>query len=328
MAAYGGRDDGLFVGAIPESPFFPTHRTVAQMEFQYDRFIDQIGCTAASDSLNCARTKDIDIIQAADILQAFPGGPGIARWYFLPVIDGTFSQDYLYTQFLQGKFVKVPTIVAGDTDEGTYFAPPSTSSEADVQAFIQSNYPKLNQQQLSSITSLYPPNLVGPDDSLANVGTYFNAAQLAYGDSTFTCGGQVVSGAVVKYFSSSQSWNYRYNVQDPNYIAQGLGVPHTSESPAIFGIGQTPAGAPSLSTTNAGIVPLMMSYYLSFVKTLNPNNLRAADAPYWAPYEGSNGKQAPQRLRIETGSTKMEKVPAVQEQRCKLWDSLYEVLQQ
>ncbi|GLA67744.1 hypothetical protein AtubIFM54640_002278, partial [Aspergillus tubingensis] len=37
MTAYGGRAEGLFAGAVLESPFWPTLRTVAEMEFQYTR---------------------------------------------------------------------------------------------------------------------------------------------------------------------------------------------------------------------------------------------------------------------------------------------------
>lgn len=322
MAAYGGRNDGLFVGAIPESPFFPTHRTVEQSEFQFDHFVEETGCSGASDAMKCLRSKDINTIQVANKLEPFPGGSGPSRWYFLPVIDGDFSRGYLYTEFKEGNFVKVPTIVGGDTDEGTYFAP-NASSQEQVTAFLKNNYPNLTASQLESIIALYPKEDPYPEHQ-----PYFPSGSLAYGDSTFTCGGLLMSEAVSKYLSPSQSWNYRYNVLDPTFYSMGLGVAHTSESPAIFGIGNTGQGAPSLATTNSAIVPIVMDYYLSFIQTLDPNNLKARTAPHWIPYRGSNGGATEQRLKLETTSTEMERIPEVQEKRCELWKSLYTTMQQ
>lgn len=317
MAAYGGRDDGLFVGAMPESPFWPTHRTVGQSEFQYTRFMNEIGCGDAYDKLACGRTKSITTIQAANVNSPFPGTTGDPRWYFLPVVDGDFSRSYLYTAFLEGKFVRVPTLVADDTDEGTYFVPNATSS-SEVEAFFKDNYPNLNKQQLDEIIDLYP---VQPPRPLH--AAWFGPAADAYGDGTFTCPGLTISDTVSQYVSREESWNYRYNVLDPTLEAEGLGVPHTIETPAIFGLGDTgTVAATSLETTNAPIVPIVMDYYLSFVQTLNPNPLKSKTAPYWHSYGESH-----QRLKIQTNDTMMENIPEVQQERCKLWEDLYKTMQ-
>jgi len=34
--------------------------------------------------------------------------------------------------------------------------------------------------------------------------------------------------------TAQPSWNYRYNVEDPTQVAEGLGVPHTVEVNAIW----------------------------------------------------------------------------------------------
>jgi len=319
MTAYGGRDDHLFIGAVPESPFFPTHRTVSESEVTFTSFVNDTGCSEASDAMACLRSQDIDTIQAANVIELFPGTSELPLWTFLPVIDGDFSQDLLYNQFRQGKYVKVPTMVAGDTDEGSYFAT-NASSPAEVSSFIQANYPKLTASDLDEINQAYPRMDPAPLHA-----AYFPSASAAYGEATFTCPGLEISASISQYLSASQSWNYRYNVQDQANIAMGLGVPHTSETPAIFGVGYAGGEGTSLATYNAAVVPIVMDYYISFVKTLDPNTLRNEAAPYWAPFEVQGVQQ---RLKIEMGSTEMEAVPQAQKERCELWWSLATVMEQ
>lgn len=317
MTAYGGRDEKLFIGAVPESPFLPYHPKVSELEFQYDRFLKDIGCN----DLACARSADINTIQKANVLEGhpFPGTDGDARWYFLPCIDGDFSRENLETAFEQGKFVRVPTMVAGDTNEGDSFVPNATSP-ADVANFLKRNYPNLNSQQLNEINALYPKETPRPPNA-----AYFPSASDAYGDSTFTCGGLVISDAVSKYVSPNAIWNYRYNVIDPANAAKGFGATHTSETAAIFGLDYVPGGNNSaLGTTNAPVVPIVMDYYLSFVQTLDPNRLKSPSAPTWEAY-GASGKQ---RLRIEVVGSEMERVAAVQQRRCVLWDRLTTTMEQ
>ena len=95
-----------------ESPFLPTHRTVAESEFQFDRLSSAVDCSSSSDELNCLRSKDSATLQAQDIVQTYPGAPAdvLPDWYWLPVIDGDFSQDYVYNQLEKGEFMRVPLL--------------------------------------------------------------------------------------------------------------------------------------------------------------------------------------------------------------------------
>jgi len=321
VTAYGGRNDHLFVGAIPESPFFPTHRTVAESEFQFTRFVNDTGCSGASNAMACLRSKDIATIQAANVNLPFPGTSELPQFYFLPVIDGDFSRDLLYSQFEQGRFIKVPTMVGGDTNEGSIFAyNDNATSAAEVASFIKANFPKLTSADLNAINDAYP--LMTP---VPGFGAYFPSVAAAYGDSTFTCPGLEMSASMSRYFTPSKVWNYRYNVQNLGIIGAGLGVPHTFETQAIFGYGQAGGIDESLATYNAAIVPIVMDYYISFVKTLDPNTLRNPAAPYWAPFEVQGVQE---RLKIETNSTEMEAVPQDLKQKCQLWEGLATIMEQ
>ncbi|TKA39073.1 hypothetical protein B0A54_09670 [Friedmanniomyces endolithicus] len=334
MAAYGGRDDHLFVGGMAESPFWPTHRTVAESEFQFDRFAANVSCaanqTGAEDVLACLRSKGTATLQSADYgfnEQAFPGANGTALWYFLPVVDGNFSDDYLYNQFEQGRIVKIPVLVGDDTDEGTGFVSNATDL-TDFVTFIKSNFPNLSDADLEAISAAYPQDGFG---SFPKHAAYFAALAQAYGENTLVCPGIEMSSSISKWLSSSKVWNYRYNVEDAPTVAAGLGVPHVSEKKAIYGVNNTNSAdlcnyPCSYSTYNAPAIPIVMSYWISFILSLDPNTYKSPAAPEWQSWLDSDGQ--PQRLVIETNSSHMETVPSAQLGRCQLWKGLANVTEQ
>lgn len=101
----GGRDDHLFVGAISQSPFFPTERTVPEMEFQFDRFADAVGCDPNSPAvMNCLRSKDTDELSVGNAMSRFPGGNDVPLFYWLPVIDGNVNKELMYRRFERGEY--------------------------------------------------------------------------------------------------------------------------------------------------------------------------------------------------------------------------------
>ncbi|KAK5719254.1 hypothetical protein LTR15_007777 [Elasticomyces elasticus] len=334
MAAYGGRDDHLFVGGMAESPFWPTHRTVPEMEFQFDRFAANVSCssnqTGGGDVLTCLRSLDSATLQSADYgfnEQNFPSANSTSLWYFLPVVDGTFSDDYLYNQFEQGRIVQVPILVGDDTDEGTGFVS-NASTITDFVTFIKGNFPNLSDDDLEVISEAYPQDGFG---TFPNHAAYFAALAQAYGENTLVCPGIEMSNSLSKWFSASQVWNYRYNVEDLPTVQAGLGVPHVSEKKAIYGVNNTNSGdlcdyPCSYMDYNAPVIPIVMDYWISFILSLNPNTYKNPAAPEWQSWIGGDGQ--PQRLVIETNTSHMETVPSAQLGRCELWKGLANVTEQ
>ncbi|KAJ6023733.1 hypothetical protein N7540_004530 [Penicillium herquei] len=312
ITAYNGRDMNLFAGGIAESNFWPTLRTVSEMEFQYTRFAKDVGCDGADEVLTCLRGVNISTIIEYNVDEPFPGGGGTPLWYFLPVIDGDLLTDGLYNLFKEGKVVQVPVMVSDDTNEGTAFAVNATNA-TQVAQFMKSNYPKLSADQLETINKAYP--LMDP---LPKHAAYFPSAAAAYGESTFTCPGNHMSSSMAQFVSSTKVWNYHCNILDPSEIAAGYGVPHVFELPAVFGIYSTNRPTDSFATTNAGMIPIIEDYYLSFVKALDPNVYRNKNAPFWQPWGSGTGE----RLRLQTNSTAMEAVPQAQVKRCEMWEEL------
>ena len=151
---------------------------------------------------------------------------------------------------------------------------------------------------------------------------YFPSASTAYGESTFICPGNFISQSYAG--KSYKVWNYHYNVTSVENIAGGLGTSHTFELPEIFGPGNANDRAnASYSSYNAPIVPVVMDYFTSFVRTLYPHKYKAAGAPVWEDFGRERG-----RLLLQTNAPVMETVPKDQFERCEFWESLGVVMQQ
>jgi acetylcholinesterase len=117
LSAYGGRDDGLFAGAIGESTFFPTQPKPNELEWQFNDYVTAVGCSGKSDELACLRAADVSALQDASVATPYPNRTATPLFGFTPTIDGDFIQDYPYLLFEQGKFIQVPIMFGDDTDE-------------------------------------------------------------------------------------------------------------------------------------------------------------------------------------------------------------------
>lgn len=115
--AYGGRDEGLFVGAIGDSVFFPAQPRVGELEWQFDRLLNQTGC-AGTDAMSCLRGRSLTTLQNANVPQPFPGRNSNPEplFYWTPCIDGDLLRDYPYKSFENGNFINVPMIFGTDND--------------------------------------------------------------------------------------------------------------------------------------------------------------------------------------------------------------------
>ena len=312
LTAYGGKDHHRhFIGAVLESPFWPTLRTVEEMEWQYTRLLNMTDCS----SLACLRNLTASALQAQSYGTKFPGTQPTDPYplfYWLPVIDGGFVPDQLYNLFEQGRFADVPIIAGHTTNEGSWFA--NNASTADeVSAFLRSNYPHLTSSQLATINQFYPKM-----DPLPMHNAYFPSASAAYGDATFICPSSMMVSSAARFLNPERAWGYWFNVIDAGNTAAGVGVFHTFEVQAVFGPGQTGWTVGSLYNTNAAIVPITMGYWVSFVRDLNPNTYKAADAPTWEPWGNGFGRQ----IRLQTNATAMVGIEDSQTQNCMLWKSL------
>ncbi|KAK3487376.1 Alpha/Beta hydrolase protein [Neurospora crassa] len=368
LLAYGGRNDNLFVGAMSESLFFPAQPYVKELEYQFDRLAQQVGCSTVNseEQLNCLRSRNVTSLQAANHAQHFPGhdGPLLPIFYWTPCVDGDFLQDLPYRLIRRGRLLNVPILFGTNTDEGSVFAYDSLTP-SDLTNFFTTNYPHLTPSDMRHILSLYPQ--LPP---LPNRNPWYPTTSFAYGEATFICPSNnfldaFVSASPSPSPSSSsppppsnqtqrrKAFAYRFNVRDFTLQAAGVGVPHLFDAAAIFGpdnISGFGAGeGSSYKTYNAPIVPMFMAYWISFVRTLNPNILREGGSPEWVTWgwdsfslsgngdavgsegdgvehRGRRGKT--KRLLVELGDTRMEEVGEEESDRCRFWEALGDRLEQ
>jgi hypothetical protein len=114
---------------------------------------------------------------------------------------------------------------------------------------------------------------------------------------------------------ATSNYHYRYNVLDttPGGLAdQGIFTPHTSELYAIWGTNNTDGGDPKcfkLGSASGGCseaIRIVQSYWISFVRTLDPNTFRAAGAPKWETWTINS----PRRIVFDNANATMETMGA------------------
>ena len=298
LAAYGGRNDNLFHGSIAESQSFGAIRTVAESQYQYDDLVSRTNCGGSKDTLACLRNLDNQTLQTQNIRTRFPGTTADPLFAYNPTIDNDFVQDYTFNLFSSGKFVKLPAIYGDVSNEGTVFVPKSAGDSIDTSnAWLQAQFPAINSTQLSVLQSLYPPENQNYPNIGTNVGKYWRSTTSAYGDLRYVCPGFYLSGLNAHYAAKTSpagNWNYHYNVTDPNDVNAGLGTPHVAEQSAIWA-SPNPA---SYKTTNMPIVPLMQDYWISFIRSFDPNTFKAQGAPAWNGW-GKDDQTGGSRLLVQ-----------------------------
>ena len=121
-------------------------------------------------------------------------------------------------------------------------------------------------------------------------------------------------------------------------------MPHIFDAAAIFGpdnVGGGHSGGyaggylarASYKTYNAGVVPLVMGYWVSFVRGLDPNLFGMGGdggAPRWEVWGGKgdgdgggrDGDGEGRRLVVETEGARMESVGRGERARCAFWEGL------
>lgn len=209
--------------------------------------------------------------------------------------------------------------------EGSIFAPKSLSSSNDFISYLKDQFPNITSSQQEKLLDHYPKDI---RPSVKDHSDWYPSAALAYGEAVFVCPTDNFLDALSLAFSSNSSssssssppplYSYRYDVEDDDVVASGKGVPHTSESAAIFGPDMLPSHGPaSYYTSNADVVPLVMNYFISFARTLDPNVHKLEDGPLWGTWdEGRN------RMLFQTQNADMENVGDQEQGRCSFWNSI------
>ncbi|KAK4454541.1 Alpha/Beta hydrolase protein [Podospora aff. communis PSN243] len=317
LTAYGGRDDGLIHAAAAGSVSFGMMLTARESAYQYRNLLVRLDC-AGHDPLACLRSKSVAELQKKNVNDPYPGATNAPLFMWGPVIDGDLITKLPYEAFRDGQFLKVPVIFGDDTNGGTVFTPVMTSTRSESNRWLINQFPNLGIEQLLRLNELYPNS---NETMCPEKGCWWRQLSDVYGEMRYMCPGLFLNSALARY-GVEASYAYRWNVEDPEEMSVGIGVPHTVEVSALFGPenveGKSPASYYS-NGTNAGAVQAIQGYWTRFIKTFNPNDQESDILTQWETWS----KRPWSRLLFDTGgATSMETSLEGLRERCEYLASI------
>ncbi|KAJ5822856.1 Carboxylesterase type B [Penicillium robsamsonii] len=216
----------------------------------------QVGCGSNQDlqTLECLRGVPFERLANLSVTASRAARPPLGEGYFYPTIDDDFIQDRPSELTREGKFTKgIPLIASWVTNDGAWYAPPTTATDDEVLGSFGLWLHKLSQSTKEKLLHLYPledfEHMIKPEHEGQLSPQYYRAAQLNR-DIWFTCpvldftwqyvknGG--VEASQVRLFEFNQT---RYM---PVFDFMGVsmwGVAHLSDIPYLFNNDHLGAGA-------------------------------------------------------------------------------------
>lgn len=233
--AYGGRDDGLFRGAILESggafPLTPPDTPIFQSTF--NSLITNTTCApyanaTAAEKLDCIRSLPVDVFRAKV-------GSSTGQ-----SIDGDFVRTSIQRALPAGAYLKIPTIVGANTDEGTTSAPTGINTTAQLFDPVAKGYfrpQRLPNDTVTTLIGLYPTN--------PRLGCPYNTGTTQFTSGTLdkmACSifGDIVQIAPARMIAQHLArdgvpvYKYRFNHLQYNTPEIGDGIGTGMEEPYVF----------------------------------------------------------------------------------------------
>ncbi|TDZ14146.1 putative secreted lipase [Colletotrichum orbiculare MAFF 240422] len=284
MMAYGGRDDGLFRGAILESGgAFPlTLPDTASFQSTFDSLLSKTNCSSlvtagAEEKLACIRTLPVDVFRANV-------GSSTGQ-----SVDGDFSRTSIQRALPDGKYLKVATIVGTNTDEGTTSAPTGINTTEQLFDPVSKGYFRpqpLPNDTVSTLIKMYStkPSLGCP----YNTGTaQFSSGVLdkmacsIFGDIVQIGPARMIAQTLAR--DGVPVYRYRFNHLSYNSSSFSKGIGTGVEQEYVF------SNVASNNPWDRNMAYQMSAAWISFAHDLDPNTAIAdTGLPSWPRY----GKEA------------------------------------
>ncbi|KIH92613.1 para-nitrobenzyl esterase [Sporothrix brasiliensis 5110] len=315
LAAWDEQDPRLIKGAILESPSVATLRTLDQGQEQYNCLLQATNCTLAANTLSCLRAVNATALQTE-------------QCQFNPHLDNDLVRRPMLQSFDEGRFLHVPIIAGTCADEGTKNVPSMTNTTGQALRFIDNRvFNVLSNASLALLNTTYlltnHTGVIAVANTFAQFpssGPLWRPLANAAGDIAAHCITARLQNAIAR--EGVKTFNYRFAVRDEEQERLGFGSYHTVELNAVFGPNNTDGNPPKSyreGQSNAAIVPATMAYWTSFVKALDPNDLKLAGMPDWTAWAGPEGRQ---RLRFQTNATGLEVMPDDQVANCEMLEPM------
>ncbi|KAI1812597.1 carboxylesterase family protein [Poronia punctata] len=320
--ANGGREgDSLFKGLIPSSPYLPTQWDFddSRPTLTYNAFVEQAGCTDAKSKLRCLRSADTVVLQEASAVVSVGGNFG--QWAFIPVTDGELIRERPTKQLLSKRVNGHRILTGNNENEGANFTPQNVTTESEFVTFVQTNWPRLSEQNVSSILDLYsvPEDVeevyVDSDGLTAPFSTtnsnwaigWQQAANNIYAEATFVCPSYWMADAYAGVKGRS-SWKYQFSVPISSH---GADVGPISANPDQQGTGMDKVFRTAFQQTWGNFIvngdPTLSARQIGSGKI---GNITAASKHTWRQWGGKPGSDYLLNLNM-TGGTPVTSVTGV-----------------
>ncbi len=297
---------GKFVGAALESAAWPPLRTPEEAQFGYDNVLSLTGCAGVDDTLACLRSQDTKTFQTAtrSKIVTLPGGDATAPpvYQYSPLLDHDVVHEYTYDAFRSGDVNRVPLIIGDTQNEGNIFTPASAGASLDAaDQFATNQFPQL--KRALDLSALHADPHYAP---LVAARDWRGFASLLYADMRYNCPNLFLAWALPTHAADRDVWTYRWDVGSAD---------HTAESGSVW-------GGPGSNATLVPVQAAIHSYWISFIKHLDPNAEVPSGTPRWEPTADRAGAWSADRLLFSDkisnpASVTLEKVDDVQWNLCR-----------
>ncbi len=300
--------EGLFRAAIMESnPLGIPYRTLKESNAISKRFAHDLGC--AEDDVACMRSKLPEVVLDTQVQKnlawplVFHGITDLLIW--APVIDGEVITEQPITAISQRK-LNTPIVIGTNKNEGILF--------------IEISKAAVGKKSFSALDYRLMLDFMIRDHALRK--KIYEKYPNVDGDNT-----KVISKVITDYLficpsqytakhSSPSTWSYAFEHVSsfnnwPKTPACASVVCHGDELPYIFHT--TSARGYEFTSEEAKLSDLMIDYWTSFAKDLNPES----DIVKWPPF----GKDS-LNLVFLTPVDQMKTESEIVEANCPLWDEI------
>ncbi|PPQ79378.1 hypothetical protein CVT25_002648 [Psilocybe cyanescens] len=296
VVANGGKTNPpLFRAAITSSSFLPSQYKFNDRipETIYNETVTRTNCSSSTDTLNCLRLGDVDVLQAANVAINTNGFFG--TFVFVPVVDGTLIRDRPTNLLKQKKINGDALYSVVNTFEGTIFVDPTTENTVQVQQYVSQLFPTLGSKDVQAATAQY-----------AGLGSNISQAISIMGEAIFVC---------PTYYLQTAFGGKGYK----GLFAIPPGT-HGTDLIYYFPGSVSPGG--DLPFPNPDFIKAFTETFPNFATSLNPNKKWESNiTPPWSSWNGSNEMlfnqtetNAPDIRSIKTSNALLD--------RCRFWESV------
>ncbi|RPD61550.1 alpha/beta-hydrolase [Lentinus tigrinus ALCF2SS1-7] len=292
---------GLFSGAIAQSVFRTPLPSPNQQKPMFDYYAEQAGCGSGSAAVKmaCLRKADVSALsRAQDSVMYNFTGPYAS---FHPVMDNKLFTEYPSISIMKGNFADVPVIVGSTSNE-------TLSGGSNITEALKAYFPELTQTDLEQYLKVYPASDFDSDAQ---------RFQVATGESDVICGRHIIGLAAAR---KNKAFTYRYNQP----VNNATSVYHSSENWMMFmgtstGFNGTTTFEPQTDLDHA-FAEELIAYWLSFVRTGDPNTFKLDRSPVWPEYTAKGQQrialQEPKTNDLTISGSNAEQEPALESSRC------------